>query len=279
MSKQLERSQTEIPLGVKETLLKDRISKEYPALYMDRFLLVDATQTRLVIDDISYRTETPIQDDIETLALSCQGWMEVYDAKKLTLGLAERIQGLFRVLNTRRTLVIFPGEGAQVVKDLLPEDSTEGVTTVDVGTERVVSKTGAVEGVELTGKTQVREAIGDVNPEAVVVLDDAIVTSATLTAVRNAFPVRKAAWYAGSLMTLSPLQRKLGISVSGVEGYTGIITPIVYQGTNGIPAVNSLSTLVGDSQKSQIVRSAYMDKYVEDQESFLATVEQLKRVL
>lgn len=137
----------------KECVLRERLKKEFPALYMDKFVLVDTAESRLAIDDISYRSSSTIQDDIESLALSCKGWVEVYDAKGLTLALAQKLRALFRAADMKRTLVIFPGNGARVVKDLLPEDVTDDLTTISIPAQRIIdTRTRKVERVELIGK-------------------------------------------------------------------------------------------------------------------------------
>lgn len=268
-----------LAINTKEEEIKYKLSNEYSALYMDRFLLIDTRTTRLMIDDISYRATAPSQEDIETLALSCKEWIEIYDAKSLTMALSNKTSGLFGAINKRRTLVIFPGSGAKTVMDCLPEGLINGIKAVPISTQRIINeKTGAVEKIDLAGKTQVREAIREINAETIIVLDDIIVTGSTLTTIRDTFLTRGIEFFAGSLMMLSPLQNrnKLGKSSSGVAGYTSIISPIVYQGTNGIPPLNSLSTLIGNSEKSSVVRRKYMDNYVTEPKSFLAAVKELQ---
>lgn len=259
--------------------LREKIEKEYPALYANGVLVVDTQITRLAIDDVSYRANSPIQDAIETLALACRGWIEVYDAKMLTDVLSEKLDSLFRAIDKGRTVVIFPGNGAQVVRDLLPINILTDLSSVDVKTERRINtRTGAVEGVEIGGKTQVRELIAATRATTIIVLDDVIATGTTLTALREAFPVRNIEWFGGSLLMLVQ-SRKKATSRSGVEGYNAIITPIAYQGTTGIPALNSLSTLIGDSEKSKTVRSKYLLNYVEDRDTFIETSERIRRTL
>lgn len=250
------------------------LSREFPSLYFDKVMIVDS----IMIDDVSYRAKTSIQDDIETLALSCKGYVEIFDAQILALSLYEKMSRLFRLLNINKTLVIFPGNGAKTVKDLLPVAFVQQLAIAEIPAQRIVNEWGSVEKIELGGKNIVRERIREIKAETVVALDDVIVTDSTLTAIRDAFPTRNIEWFALSLIMLSPLQNrnKLGKSSSGVAGYTSIISPIVYQGANGIPPLNSLSTLIGNSEKSSVVRRKYMDKYVTEPESFLAAVRELQ---
>ena len=108
-----------------------------------------------------------------------------------------------------------------------------------------------------------------------------IATGFTLTALRKTLDQRNAEWFAASLMSLSPLQRrgKVKNALSGVEGYNVIISPLVYQGISGTPSLNSLSTLVSESEKGNIVRSRYLQAYVADTEIFTESVQKIRNNL
>ena len=259
---------------------EQKLARDYPTLYKERFVLVDNRQTRLALDDISYKTDASTEEGIELLLMSCKGWVEMYDTAKLTDTLALRMQTFLQGLDKKRTLVLFPGNGAQVVKDRLMESNAlEGLTTADVETQRQVDQKGSVVGVEIVGKNQVREKISATKPDTILVFDDVISTGSTLTALQTAFPVRNAQWYAATLMTLSPIQNRRNGKPSGVDGYKSIITSVVYQGISGIPALNSLSTLIGDSPKSEVVRAKYIDDYVSESETFAEAVQMLRQRL
>lgn len=268
-------------LAIFETDIKNRLESALPALYWNNVRVVDNKTTRLAIDDLSYRAQSSIQDDVAALQLASRGWLEVYDATLLTNTLAEKMHSFLETLNRKKSLLIFPGNGSQVVRDLLPEDILKGVTSVCVPTRRIVnSKTGAVEGVEIGEKNTIRKRISENAPETIIVFDDVIVTGTTLTTIQQIVPLRKAEWFAAALMTLSPLQkRSRPASNCGIQGYKSVITPIVYQGTIGIPPLNSISTLIGESKKSQTVREQYIEKYVEDKSVFLMAVKQIREKL
>lgn len=263
-----------LPIEVRQTLLQEQVTKEYPTLYGDRFLLVDTQTTRLVIDDISYRAQTPIKDEIETLTLSCKSWIDIYDARVLIITLEEKMRRLLEIINPRRSLIVFPGNGAKVVKDLLPRDLLENVNTLEIPTQRKVTANGAVAGVTLSDMTITRKMAVDIKMQNLIVLDDAIVTGATLTTIREAFSARAVEAFAGSFFTISPLQRKNNPTY--IEGFKSIFTSIIYQGTTGIPPLNSLSTLIGNSDRSVAVRAKYIRDYVEDTETFLEAIKQLQ---
>ncbi len=258
---------------------KQRIARDYPCLYMDEFLLVDNRSCRLAIDDLSCQAKFSIDEYLEFLFVACKGEVKAFEATQLTTALAKKVERLATVVPAQRTAVIFPGEGAQVVRKLLPESLLEDMTIISIPTQRKVEvRKKTVAGVIVGNVTQVRKQLSDMKINTIIVLDDAIATGQTLTALREAFPGRNIDWYAGALLTRSPLQnRERAGSSNGIEGFKSILTPIVYQGTNGIPALNSLSTLIGTSDKSEAVRRRYMDDYVTDRNIFLEMVQQLQQ--
>ncbi|MCL5746700.1 MAG: phosphoribosyltransferase domain-containing protein [Patescibacteria group bacterium] len=265
-------------LDILERDMQTRLRRDYPALYWDRFVLVDTSNTRLAIDDISYRAQISLQEDIETSQVACRGWLEVYDAQDLTFALDRKLETLLRTVNKKKTVLIFPGAGAQVVKELLPQELTDGLNTVEIPTQRVVNpKTGSIEEVELGEKNRVRRALSDTKAETVIVLDDVIVTGATLKTIQQTFPMKHLEWFACALMTLSPLRRRnKSKNQCGVEGYKAVTSPVIYQGITGIPPLNSLSMLIGNSNKSRSVRDKYLENYVDDKETFLEAIQMMR---
>ncbi len=264
-------------MAILENDAVDKLRKDFSFLYWERFVMIDTSQMRLGINDISYKASSPLEDDIAMLQLTCKGWLETYDARDLTISLSDKLETLLRVVNKKRTIVVFPGNGAQVIKDLLPDGLLDGVSTVEIPTERKVGSNGSVNGVELLGRTKLREAVAERKAETIIILDDVIVTGSTLIAVKDAISGRNIEFYAGALMMRSPLQRGGRCSAeSGIEGYTSVIAPIVYQGISGTPPVNSLSTLMGESDKSRTVRAKYISQYVEDPSTFMDTVSAIR---
>ena len=80
------------------------------------------------------------------------------------------------------------------------------------------------------------------------------------------------------MMTLSPIQNRQRSkeSACGIDGYSSITCPIVYQGTTGTPPLNSLSNFIGVSEKSEMVRERYIQKYVKDIDSFKEAIKQIQ---
>src|SRR3989344_168576 len=255
-----------IPFEVVERDTGKKVERDYPRLYMDKLKLVDTQSTRLAIDDVSYCAKESIQEYIELLALSCKGWLEVYDAESLIQGLSQKIGEFLTVLDKEKSLLIFPGNGAKVLKDLMPEELVGGFPSIEISTQRKVDpQTGAVLGVDIIRKPKI-----DTKIDNILIVDDVIATGTTLRAIKDSISLRNANWFACSMMTLSPIQNRQRSkeSACGIDGYSSITCPIVYQGTTGTPPLNSLSNFIGVSEKSEMVRERYIQKYVKDIDSF-----------
>lgn len=257
-----------------------KVGEKNPSLYYDKFVLIDTNISRFAIDDISYKTDQNIKEALGFLFLACKGEVNVFDAPILVDALAKKLRRLLSAVDQNRTVVIFPGTGSQVLKELLPSDLLNGVAVLDLPAQRKVDeKSGTVQGVTLGEINKLRKTFSDTKAKTAIVLDDVIMSGATLQTIQDATPGRNIEWFAGSLMMLSPNQKgeKNNTSESGVNDYNAILTSIVYQGINKkVPALNSISTLVGNSTKSEMVRTRYMQKYVDDSEIFLDSVKQLQ---
>ncbi len=266
-------------MAILEADTTGRLRRDFPSLYLDSLKLIDTSTTRLGIDDVWFKMGFSINDELEMLQLACKGWLEMYNGENLVYSLKEKLEPLFRVLNKRKTILVFPGTGSKFIKTLM-QDAICEMGIVEIPTQRKVNASGVVEGVELGEKTVFRETVANRKAENIVVIDDVIVTGSTLKTIQQAFPMRGLEWFGASLMMLSPLQRREKTKIdSGVEGYKSIIAPIIYQGITGIPAVNSLSTLIGESEKSKMVRAKYIRDYVEDEQVFLQVVDTLQNKL
>lgn len=267
-------------LEIIESDARKRLAREFPAFSLERFLLVDNQSTRLIIDDVSYQSQVPVDQYIDLLLASCKGQTDVYRAQDLIRALNENLGRSLEKSQGKTTIMMFPMNGALVIKNLLG-DNFEDYPLVDVQTQRRIDMTtGATLGVDISNQEEIKEILSRLEPENIIIVDDVIVTGSTLRAIKNAFSIDSTSqWYACSLMALSPLQnrQRSKTSPSSIEGYDSINAVVVYQGLSGTPAVNSLSTLIGDSDKSNAVRSRYMVKYVDDQGGFLNTVELIKQ--
>lgn len=271
-------------IGVKIDALRadaqKRLSEKYPSLYFDRLELVDNRSARIVVDDVSYRATGNIAETIEFLLVACKGNTLLFDTWRLTKELSGKLQRLLAITPAQRTAVLFPGEGARVVRELFPQSLLDNVAVISVPTRRNVdARTKMLSGVTVGNVTQTRKQLAEIRVNTIIVVDDVIASGATLMALREAFPGKNVDWYAGAQLARSPSQNNKGrvTSQSGIEGFRSVIAPVVYQGINGIPAVNSLSTLIGTSEKSEAIRERYMENYVTDPYIFLEMVQQLQQ--
>lgn len=276
-----------IPFSEIQAGYESELRRKYSSIYFERFTLVDTNKSPLIIDDVSYRISQTAGAEVEMgfelmrMAILSGGDIERYDATSLTQVLAQQTQRFLDGMDPKKTVVIFPGSGAKTVKDIFSSESMDRLQTVTVNAKRKIDpRTNAVTGVEIGNKSQAKEAIADIRPSSIVVVDDTIATGATLRAVQDAFPSRNAQWYALSLMTLSPTQnRSNGKCDSGVEGYTSVVSPIVYQGTTGKPSLTSLSSIIGTTEKSQLVRQRFCERFIEEKDAFTEAIKALQQAV
>jgi hypothetical protein len=275
---------TSIPFEVKQAEAESRISKEFPTLAFDRFMLVDPATTRLAIDDVSYRARKPLTEELAALTSSLVGELKVYDVEALAKALEPRVTSLLQEKDPERTLLVFPGTGANVVLQLLMENVISDFIAKNgqlakMPTKRLVNaKTGEIEGVEIVGVEVLRKGFQR-SVDTIIVLDDVIASGATLDTIQAQLQIPSKDWYAETLMTLSPLQNRKRSTTARLlffEYYQSVQSPIVYQGTTGIPPLNSLSTLIGTSEKSELVRSRYIDKYVNNKDLFMDSIASIR---
>lgn len=274
-------------LMAKAEAAQAKLQRIYPTVKANNFLFIDNSKTRIAIDDLSYRARKPIGNALDALVLSCRGWLEIFDATVLAQNLSLQLENLLTNSRLERSAFIFPGKGSIPVADLLSKTIRQEIfggvaKVIKAPTQRIVNAaTGAVEGVKIGDAAKIKQSLSDRTIEKVMVLDDVIATGTTLNAFRKLAPSSQPDWTAAAFMTLAPSQNRARSknSPSGVDGYQAILTVNSYQGLSGTPALNSLSNLIGDSPKSQMVRSRYMERYVEDAEQFADSINQIKGAL
>lgn len=258
-----------------------RLRERYPLLRFPRYDLVENVRSqRFIIDDLGQASPTKNQA-IALLRESCTGEITIYPTETLSQIVKNALQLLDvgegeGLIGRRTTLVIFPGDGADSVRRAIqPYPLVVKATTVP--TSRLLKPDGSIDTVNIGDLTNKPKDI-----QTILVIDDVIASGSTLDAIREklleAFP--NVNFMAMSLAMLSPLQnrnKKNKLSQSGIAGYDVVWTAVVYDGLNGIPAINSLSTLIGNTPKSYAVRERYQ-KYVLDPKGFNEAIRQLREM-
>ncbi len=259
---------------------KMRLDRDYPNLQYDEFLLVPQG-SRIILDDVT-SPESPevMQEAVGVLAGSCSEYSYVYTCDQLAHGLKIRLEGMFGEMTSGDVACVFPGKGARGVKRSLDQQCLVGAEIFQFDIGRRVNDDGVVTGV----LTDIKSIRFQSDPRVVLVIDDVIATGYTTAHIKDLIDIPDAEYIAMPLMMLSPVQNPYWQNIqgfeepcrAGVRGYSRILTPLVYQGQAGIPPVNSLSTLVSNSTKGQVVRQQFIDKHVQDVEAFMRAINELQ---
>lgn len=266
------------------TEYEQKIRTAFPNLDYREFKLLDNKQERLGIDDLSTQySKEKVKELAELFTLACKGFIYFYSAEYMSLSLNNQLDNLLERLNPERTLLVFPGNGAQAVKTLIRPEVFKFFGSLDLQVQRILSQDMSVSRVDiLTGKTLIHKGL---SPKlcSCVVIDDVLLTGTTAQSIRKFLDDRdNLEWYMGTWMSLSPLQsrpkRELDQFGSSLPGYRKVVTNILYQGISGIPANNSLSSFAEFDEKSNLIIDGYKRKYVEDLETFDHVIEALRRL-
>lgn len=243
-----------------------RLERDYPSLVYDNFILIP-NGTKIIIDDVGVR-----QDKLAQMASALDGQTYVYSQYDLVRYLEKQLEDFLRTSEARRIAYVFPGQGARSVQQMLDGRLLEGSEAIDIDIGRKLLPNGGISGID----TDTDKIEFETNPELVVVIDDVVASGATAAHVREMCNAANAEYIVAPLMMLSPVQNMYTqyqqgwgeVSLSGVRGYNQVQTPLLYQGQSGIPPVNSLSTLISDTKKGQVVREKYAGKYAINRDSF-----------
>jgi hypothetical protein len=265
-----------------EQLIRER----FPNLDYSEFKLIDNSRERLGIDDVAFRNPEngdQVKELVELFIISCKGFTYFYSAEGLGITLNNRLDSILEKLDPEKSILIFPGNGAQTVKQLIRPEIFKFFSWLDLDVRRILSEKMSVNRVDVTtGRNVVRERLPS-KLNSCVVIDDVLMSGSTAQSVRSFLDPRDdLEWYAATWMTLSPLQAKPrqapNIFKSSLPGYISVTTNVLYQGSSGIPANNSLSSFIGDGEKSKIVVDRYREKYVDDLNTFNGILETLRKL-
>lgn len=114
------------PAEEQQISLVMQLRKFYPNLEFGRLDWINA-QTHVVIDDLSYRSDNPgIAEEVSKFESSCIGKVKVYSLAELTRNLEQTMLPFLKTCNPQRTLIVFPGEGSETVKNILSKELQTG---------------------------------------------------------------------------------------------------------------------------------------------------------
>jgi len=146
--------------------------------------------------------------------------------------------------NQQNTLLVFPGNGARFVKNLLPNEIVKKFSQTSVFAKRGWYNTKNP--LVVVGEIMPQNLLM-LNVKKIVVIDDVISSGSTMSKLYNCnywkFP--RADWFAASWLMQYPRTK---VS-SGIKGFQKTITTSLVEGNQGKRvSIDSLSTLLQDSE-------------------------------
>lgn len=253
--------------------LRSELRRLFPKLEFRRFEWVGDPNIHLAIDDLTFREDSElIKNAAKNLEDCCQGQLRIYPITSITEGMVELTTGLLRTCDPESTLIIFPGEGAISVRDNLPQRMIVDFRSVVVEARRIRNREkGTIEGIEMPGvKRNLDIATNKMSLKTVLVIDDVIDTGSTINELRKEAAYPNTKWYAATPIMFSPLSYNGRINfLSSVEGYEKIFASLIVQGKENPVPLNSLSSFVEGSEKTQRLVGKCLDYYVKPEERAL----------
>ena len=238
----------------------EKFKSSWPAVIFKRACLVDGA---VLIQDIT--TDTTLTQATKRLNEISSITIQVIDGMSLTKDMVTLIEksGIFNI----NPLIIYPGNGAQSVKDFLASiDKRFIINTVDLPTQRTMIRNGGFQlDVDYSSLPQ------DIDTETALIIDDVVASGQTSQAVckeiKTRFPNIKcilATW-----LFLTPTKSENKISVSGVAGIDNIIASTVLKGNlTSRPPINSLSCFIRCEGKYEEMKANFFKKYITNSEAF-----------
>lgn len=260
------------------------LENTHPNLLFRNFSWIDDPRKHLVIDDISAKfVGLEVKAAVAMAEALCRGGIKIYEMDDLVRNLYVELSPFLESRNPAKTLLVFPGEGAQTVKDCMPQDVIARFPWITLEAHRIKDSQGEVLGIDLSNVQELLDALGGSDAiEDVIVIDDVIDTGSTLNAIRQAAEADHLSWFAAAPIVYSPLiypDRKS--FPSSIEGYEKVFAAEVIQGVNNPTPLNSLTSFVEGGEKTDRLVKKCLDLFVapEDAQAFLDTLFRLHGVL
>lgn len=268
-------------LGENLSVAQD-FTQQYPKIFFDKACLVDGA---VLIQDINARSCLNSAKKPKELARQAQELnkfskitLQVVNGLELTQSLLKFFSNPKNRISLEDALIVFPGNGAQVVSDymrtLLPQFNPRNA--VYLPTERTMIKPGNFN-LNIDCSTLPKNTVS----RTAVIIDDVVASGQTGQRVafllKSRFGIKKvlmATW-----LFAYPSSPENKEASSGIEGVDQTFTSIVLKGNYMTrPPINSLSCFFRDEQKYQNMKESYLLKYVKNPTEFLMTLERMKKL-
>lgn len=264
---------------------KDTVNKRFPKLMYESFLWVDDPSRRLAIDDVSYRVSDPlvqteIQKHIAVIKIVTNNGLVVYSLIDLTKKLTDIMKPTIDIIDRNKTLIIYPGEGAQTVRSIaqIPSD----FPTLVIPARRIKDpETGKTIGTDLPTIT---DTISTDEIETVLVIDDVIDTGNTLISLKEKLGLHQSRWLGATPMMFSPvIYSDRPPNGSSIDQYDEVFAGVLIQGRKNPIQLNSLSSFIESGEKRDRLisecRNAFFPKSQDHYDRFTNATVQIRNLL
>jgi len=259
--------------------LEQKISDQYLQFRFDKFLAVDNSTERIMVDNLSFRYPNRRREIGEALARmqdASSRKIIVLDAECVAESFNRRLKSMMSEMDPAETVLLIPGTGAQDVYDLLDPGIVDSYQKIALEVKRVLDKRMRPIDVLVSGGGNTAEVKQEFR--WCVLIDDVIGSGSTAIAVRQHLS-GNADWIAAAWLSLSPLQSKQRKNTeSSLPSFTSTFSSVVYHGNTGIPANNSLSTFGGDDEKAWQVIARYQEREVQNIAQYRQAITILRRI-
>jgi len=243
---------------------ESRLARYYTGVGYERFVVVDQERQRVIVNDIEIDINS---EAVIGLQNSLRGDTLLFSDIDLLQPLLPAIESTY----IEQTTFIFPGRAGKRVSELIEEDVIPTDKRIFVTTSRTIAGSGRVSGVQIFDAPTIS------SDQDIMVIDDVVMSGATLDTIRRQYGNDRN-YSALALLMLSPIQNQYPSASfgAGVKGFDEITVNTVYQGISGTPSVISLSSLTGDTESSLSIQTSYKRKYADKPELFDKALLQIK---
>ena len=245
----------------------EKFKTNWPAITFSKACLVDGA---VLIQDIT--PDATLTQAAKRLNETSSITMQIVDGMSLTKGVVTLIERS-GVLNTY-PLIIYPGNGAQSVKDFIASIDKRFINAVDLPTQRTMIRNGKFD--LYIDYSSLPESI---NAKTVLIIDDVVATGQTAQSIaaelKKRFPSIQcilATW-----LFVMPTKLENKNSISGIEGIDQTLASIVLKGNlTSRPPINSLSCFIRSENKYEEMKANFLEKYIEDKNKFQRILEEMR---
>jgi len=241
------------------------------------FVIDVPEDTNIIFGDVSRFLRPGVTDDdialsVQILAGTAMRRDVLYFDTRLLREPTDRMLERMLSLMPRNTVLVYPGNGAQAVKEEARSSAVLGYPAYPIPARRIMNN-GSVVRVESSLTPSLEQALQSGQINGAVIVDDVSVTGTTLATVR-----KQIAAASPQPLTFAGLVW-FSYGSNALPGYDLSASVCRYTCQNGKkPPFNSLSTWLRGDEQSTLVLGPYIAKYGSYPYGFTKQLEQIRRL-